>query len=223
MLDPTALPGTLRTRALMRQADWAPKSEVGLEECGLLNPSPPARPPVCPSAHLPVRPTGGLPVRSSARPLVHPSAHPPIRVSAPRGPRPRLFRPSACPRLVGPIRPSAPLPAPFPPPSARPSTVFPPRPPRPPRPLRLRETATALYTPPRLPSDHPAPRSLHWAPSLCCAFKDCGTARGSRTSGGWSELREKPLQFFFAQQAAWRGRPFTSRETGLQQQLRIQD
>ena len=132
MLDPTTLPSTLRARALTRQADWAPKSEVGLVECGLLNPGPPARPPVCPSASPPDRP----------------------------------------------VRPSAPCTH------------------RPPRPLRPRETAAAIYTPPLLPPDHPAPRSPRWAPSLCCAFKDCGTARGSRTSGSWSELRGKPLQFF---------------------------
>ena len=71
MLDPIALPDTLRARALTRQADWAPKSEVGLVECGLLNPGPPARPPV----------------RPSARPPVRPSARPAVRVSAPRGPR----------------------------------------------------------------------------------------------------------------------------------------
>ena len=136
MLDPTALPGTLCTRALMRQADWVPKSEPSLVECGLLNPGPPA--------HSPVRPTGGLPICPSA-----------------------------------PVRPSALCTH------------------RPPRPLHPREIAAAIYTPPRLPSDHPAPRSPRWASSLCCAFKDCGTARGSRTSGGWSELRGKPLQFFF--------------------------
>ena len=93
----------------------------------------------------------------------------------------------------------------------------------PPRPLRPCETAAVIYTPPRLPSNHPTPRSLRWALSLCCAFNECGTARSSRTLGGWSELRGKPLQFFFAHRAVWRGRPFTSRETELQQQLRVQD
>ena len=61
-MDPIVLPSTLRARALTRQMDWAPKSEVGLVECGLLNPGPPARPPV--------------------------RAFPPVRVSAPRGPHP---------------------------------------------------------------------------------------------------------------------------------------
>ena len=233
MLDPTALLSTLRTRALTRQADWAPKSEVGLVECGLLNPGPPAHPPVRPTARPAVR-TIQAPTAQSTRPPDRLSTRPPVRLSERVGP---------CSRLVGPVRLSAPLSTPFSPPSARPSAAFPPRPlvrssarPRRQRPsarplwhassatsARPHETVAAIYTPPRLPSDHPAPRSPRWASSLCCAFKDCGTARGSRTSGGWSELRGKSLQFFFAQQALWRGRPFTSRETGLQQQLRVQD
>ena len=241
-------------------------------ECGLLNPGPPAHPPVCPSARPtdcqsirpsspPVRPTTGLPVRLSAQSarlrLFHPrppsppvcltacppvclSTRPPDRLSArphvlgpvrassarshvrasyapstrlldcpslfrPRPPdRPRLFL------LVHPTASSAPVC-----PSARPlcarischvhlprllraRIVRHVRLPRPPRPLRPRETAAAIYTPPRLPSDHPPPRSPCWIPSLCCVFKDCGTTRGSRTSGGWSELRGKPLQFFLS-------------------------
>ena len=215
MLDPTALPGTLRARALMRQANWAPKSEVGLVECGLLNPSPPAR--------LPVRPTGGLPLRPSPQ-----SARPPVRPFARAQPRPCLLGPvrasSARPRVRASWAPSArPLHClhPFRPcPPDRPwhfhpvrSSARPPNrvvsarqlvrptvssapvsssarplrtrmvrhihPPRPPHPLHPCETAAAIYTPPRLPSDHPAPRSPHWAPSLCCAFKDCDTVRGS--------------------------------------------
>ena len=126
-MDPTALPSTLRARALTRQADWAPKSEVGLVECGLLNPSPPARPLVRPTGGLPVRPFA--PFRPFARPPDSPSGRPPdclsahprvldpvraswapsallplVRVSAPHGShppdRPRPFRPvcsSACP------------------------------------------------------------------------------------------------------------------------------
>ena len=157
-MDPTALPGTLRARALTRQADWAPKSEVGLVECGLLNPGPLARPSVRPSASPPdrwtantldrpsppVRPSAGppdqrIPSAQSARLPDPPSAprpprppSPPVRAcctpSAPPGLLPRLFRPSACPGLVGPVGSSAPLSAPFPPPSARPSAAFPPRP-----------------------------------------------------------------------------------------------
>ena len=42
--------------------------------------------------------------------------------------RPRLFCLFACPRLVGPVRPFAPLSAPFPPLPARPSAAFPPCP-----------------------------------------------------------------------------------------------
>ena len=98
MLDPTALPDTLRARTLTRQADWAPKSEVGLVECGLLNPGPPARLPVRPSPPNP-------PNRLSARPpvcasSVHlrihalwaPSAHS-LHCLHPFRPRPRPFRP----------------------------------------------------------------------------------------------------------------------------------
>ena len=85
-MDPTTLPSTLRARALTRQADWMPKSEVGLVECGLLNPGEPARPPVraywAPSA-----------------PLL------PVRVSAPRGPRPPLH--STVRTLSAPICPTA--------------------------------------------------------------------------------------------------------------------
>ena len=216
-MDPTTLPSTLHARALTRQADWAPKSEVGLVECGLLNPGPPARPPV--------RPTTGLPVHPSAQfarppsPLDPPSAQcrprppsPPVRSFARAGPRPRVH--SIVRTLSAPVRPTVrSLSAPFAHPLVRPTVSSTPvrssarplrarivrhiRPPRPPRPLRPRETAAAIYTPPRLPSDHPAPCSPRWAPSLCCAFKDYGTARSSRTSGGWSELWGKPLQFFF--------------------------
>ena len=101
MLDPTALPGTLRARALTRQADWAPKSEVGLVECGLLNPGPPACPPVRPSAPATPRPRLVGPVRaSSARPRVcaswAPSARP-LHCPHPSCPcppdRPQPFRP----------------------------------------------------------------------------------------------------------------------------------
>ena len=137
MEDPTALPSTLRARALTRQADWAPKSEVGLVECGLLNPRLPARPPVrptsglpvrpsaliCPSACSPLRPTTGLPVRQCARP--------PVRPSARAGPRPCLLDPvrasSAYPRVRAPWALSArPLHYPHP---------FRPHPPNRPRPF----------------------------------------------------------------------------------------
>ena len=161
--------------------------------------------PILSSACPPVRPSARLADCQYTRPFVRASwalSAPllPVRMSAPRGLRPPVsstvctlsasvrppFRPTA---LSAPVRPSArPL---------RARIVRHIRPPRPPRVLRLRETTAAIYTPPRLPSDHPAPRSPRWAPSLCCTFKDCGTTRGSRTSGGWSELRGKPLQFSF--------------------------
>ena len=241
-------------------------------ERGLLNPGPPARPPVRPSAQFarlqlfrpqPPSPPSlpdcsssapNRPVRPSARPPspldrgssapdrpVRPSAHScvlgPVRASFAR-PRVRAsWAPSAC--LLDCLHPFRPRPPNHPrpfclvrpsarPPVRRTASSAPVRPSalcthRPPRPFRPRETVAAIYTPSYLPSDHPALRSPHWAPSLCCAFKDCGTTRGSRTLGGWSKLRGKPLQFFFAQQAAWRGKAFTSRETRLQQQLRVQD
>ena len=67
-------------------------------------------------------------LRQSAHPSDRLSTRPPVCMSARARPRPRLFRPSACPRPVGPVRPSTPLSAPFPPPSARSSAAFPPRP-----------------------------------------------------------------------------------------------
>ena len=199
---------------------------MGWKECGLLNRGPLPRPFVHPSAKPLVRPTATLPP-PTAHLLGSPSAlwrprlpNPLVRPSTPPGPRPHLFRPSACSHLVDPIRPSTRLSAPFSPSSARLSTSFSPRPPnrlvnarspvrsvhassvtfaraRPPHPLPLHEKAASIYTPPCLPLDHPVPCSPRCAPSLCCAFKECGTARGSRTSRGWSELWRKPLQFFF--------------------------
>ena len=148
------------------------------------------------------------PIRSSARAGLHPRLVGPVRpfsrLSTPFPllsarpstafpPRPPVYsyaRLPVCPTASSaPVCPSAR--------SLRARIVHHVRPPCLPPPLCLRETTAAIYIPPRLPSDHPAPRSPRWAPSLCCAFKDYGTARGSRTSGGWSELRGKLLQFFF--------------------------
>ena len=196
------------------------------------------------SACSPVRPSGELPVRPSARswlfrprPLVHPSARAgprpcllgPIRASSARLPvrstvrtlsapvRPTvrgLFAPSAYPLVCSSARP----------PRQRPSA----RPPirsvhassatsaRPVRSARVRQPP--LYIP------HPASPQIiqllavRIGPRVSVAPLRTAALRGAQG------LREvgvncggNPCNFFFAQQATWRGRPFTSRETGLQQ------
>ena len=212
-------------------------------ECGLLNPGPPALPPVRPSGKLPVRasahppspPNRGFsspdrPVRPSVRVGPHPRLLGPVRASSARSPVRSTVRtlsapihstirglsaPTACPLIRSSARsPTASSAAICP--SACPLRARIVRHVCPPHPLRPRETAAAIYTPLRLPSDHPTPCSPRWAPSLCCTFKDCGTARAQGLREVGVNYGGNPCNFFFAQQAAWRGRPFTSKETELQ-------
>ena len=203
------------------------------------------------SARPPDQRTTSTPVRPSARPPDFPSTCPPsppdrpICPSAPPWPRPRVralsapsARPLHCPH---PFRPR-PLDHPWPPRPIRlsarpPDCVVSARPPV--RSVHASSTTSARLIrhvhfvrarQPPLYIPHPAspqiiqllavrvgPR-VSVAPLRTTALRG---AQGLREVG--VNCRGNPCNFFLAQQAAWRGRPFTFRETGLQQQLRVQD
>ena len=220
----------------MRQADWVPKSEPSLVERGLLNPCPPARPPVRPSPPQSARPPSP-PDRGSSAPNcpVRPSACLPVRaftavrVSAPRGPRP-LVR-SIVRTLSAPIRltvralsalSARPLVRPFARPPCQCPSAHPPvgsvhasfatsaRP--------VRHDRSAHVRQPPLYISHPASPQIiqllvvRVAPLRTAALRG---PQGLREVG--VNCGGNPCNLFFAQQAAWRGKAFTSRETGLQQ------
>ena len=201
-------------------------------DCQYARPPQSARPPVRPTR----RPRNAGPdrlVHPSARPLVRSSARPPVRacwaLSAPRGPRPPLF--STVRTLSAPVRPTVRgLSAP----SARPlirqtASSTPVRPSAlalivchvcPPPPVRHVRSARARQPPLYIP--HPASPQIiqllavRVGPRVSVAPLRTAALRGAQG------LREvgmncggNPCNFFFTQQAAWRGRPFTSRETGL--------